>query len=86
MAKIILPYNYTIEIATDGNVILKQPRVSEKGLAYENVIGYYSSVRSAIDRLAKIITADTDGIFTLQGYLDRHTNILKELLASIHSI
>jgi hypothetical protein len=86
MATILLPYNYKIEVAVDGNVILKQPRISEKGLAYDNVLGYFSSVKSAIDRLAKTIAADTDGIFTLQGYLDRHTAILKELLASIEKI
>jgi len=86
MAIILLPCNYRIEVGIDGDVTLKESRVSEKGIYSEKTIGYYSTVESAVARAARRIAADTEEEFTLKEYLERHKIILKELLETLNGI
>ena len=85
----IIKLDDTYRIEIDGlknhTLYKKSTYVNGKNIGeqYENVIGYFNSIPSAVRRYIVELTDDNDLTLTLQEYIGRYEKISKEVLERI---
>jgi hypothetical protein len=81
-----LEHGYFIQLDTNGNYTLYQAKTVKngktKGDDYDDAIGFYSSVPSALNRYAKHLLSSKGETVTIGEYLRQYNEIVEKLIAN----
>jgi hypothetical protein len=82
--KIKIDEDYYIQLDTNGNYTLYLTKTSlsgkSKGEEFDNTIGYYSSVPSALNRYVKHKLSSKGETVSIEQYLNQYNEIVENLI------